>query len=167
MGGFGSGRSATGARKRTVEECLALYANEWTREGILRQGMDEPGVWQWFRDDDPEQERGCIGFHVKTEGDSGFVTLEYTLGSGEASERLIYDIELLTTRPFLGGLRWWFSCPMCGRRVAKLYLGGRRFGCRTCHNLTYRSTQRAHSIERLVKLARALDRMELEAGLLR
>jgi hypothetical protein len=165
MGGFGSGRSATGARKRTVEECLALNANEWMYVGLLRQGMDETGEWCWCWDDDPERERAAVGFYLRTEGDSGFVTLDYRLGRGDASEPVVCDIGLVTTKPYLGGLRWWFSCPMCGRRVAKLYLGGRFFGCRSCHNLTYRSTQRAHSEERL---ARALVRIEreLELGLL-
>src|SRR5262249_13393813 len=29
----------------------------------------------------------------------------------------------------------------CSKRVRKLYLSGRYFGCRRCHGLTYRSTQ--------------------------
>ena len=33
----------------------------------------------------------------------------------------------------------------CGRRVRKLYLSGRYFGCRHCHNLTYRSRQESDS----------------------
>jgi hypothetical protein len=49
------------------------------------------------------------------------------------------------TAQHFGGVRWWFLCPLagCGRRVAKLYLppGGRYFGCRRCHRLTYTSCQ--------------------------
>ena len=30
-----------------------------------------------------------------------------------------------------------------GRRARKLYLGGRYFGCRHCHNLTYTSSQQS------------------------
>jgi hypothetical protein len=60
-----------------------------------------------------------------------------------------YRVGLEATRPRFGGLRWWFLCPLvvrgvpCGRRVGKLYLppGGRYFGCRHCHDLTYRSAQ--------------------------
>jgi len=67
---------------------------------------------------------------------------------GEQKE-LKYDVRLTTTRPRFGGLRWWFLCPLlsdgrpCGRRVGKLYLPprGRYFGCRQCHNLTYKSCQ--------------------------
>ncbi len=40
-----------------------------------------------------------------------------------------------------GGGRFWFRCPPCVRRVAKLYLpaGELYFLCRHCHNLTYAS----------------------------
>jgi len=39
----------------------------------------------------------------------------------------------------------------CGRRVGKLYLppGGRYFGCRQCHDLTYTSCQESHRYDRL------------------
>ncbi|MBW3599539.1 MAG: hypothetical protein KY475_19980 [Planctomycetes bacterium] len=39
----------------------------------------------------------------------------------------------------------------CQRRAGKLYLppGAKYFGCRTCHDLTYRSSQEAHQAERL------------------
>src|SRR5262249_18413085 len=40
----------------------------------------------------------------------------------------------------------------CGRRVRKLYLSGKYFGCRHCHNLTYRSQQESDS--RVYALAR-------------
>ncbi len=53
--------------------------------------------------------------------------------------------------------RWWFACPLvvngraCGRRVRMLYLppNGRYFGCRGCHDLTYRSCQESHQYDRL------------------
>src|SRR5262249_61760480 len=63
--------------------------------------------------------------------------------SGSAPEPLDYDIDLATTRPRFGGLRWWFLCPGCDGRVGKLYLppGERLFSCRKCHDLTYTSCQ--------------------------
>jgi hypothetical protein len=55
---------------------------------------------------------------------------------------------LETTEPHFGGVRWWFSCPQCGKRCKKLYLppGQWEIGCRLCHNLTYRSAQTAHTM---------------------
>jgi hypothetical protein len=62
-------------------------------------------------------------------------------------EQLAYPVRLVTTRCHFGGSRWWFRCPLvknghpCGRRVRRLYLRGRYFGCRHCHDLTYTSSQ--------------------------
>ncbi|MGA8215918.1 MAG: hypothetical protein WB799_20160 [Candidatus Sulfotelmatobacter sp.] len=58
-------------------------------------------------------------------------------------------IPITTTPSHLGGKRHWFKCPIvrdgktCGRRVGRLYLppGAPAFGCRHCHNLTYRSAR--------------------------
>jgi hypothetical protein len=51
-------------------------------------------------------------------------------------------IRLTTTRPHLGGQRFWFRCE-CGRRSGRLYLptGETVFRCRLCYDLTYQSTQ--------------------------
>ena len=48
----------------------------------------------------------------------------------------------------------------CGRRVGKLYLppGGRYYGCRHCHRLTYSSCQDSH------KYDGAWRRMALDMG---
>jgi hypothetical protein len=44
-----------------------------------------------------------------------------------------YAIFLDTTRPHLGGRRWWFRCPYTSRRAMKLYLfpSSEKFCCRT------------------------------------
>ena len=59
-------------------------------------------------------------------------------------ETTISQIELVTTRPHLGGERPWFVCPNCDRRVGKLYgrpeLKG--FACRICLKLVYYSQYR-------------------------
>jgi hypothetical protein len=81
---------------------------------------------------------------------------EHTPFDGEP-ESLDYPVRLVTTRPHLGGMRWWFICPLvvndrpCGRRVTKLYGHVRYFGCRTCTGLVYRSSQEAHHEERIEK----------------
>jgi hypothetical protein len=49
---------------------------------------------------------------------------------------------------------------MCGRRVGKLYLppGGRYYGCRQCHDLTYTSCQQSDKrVSRLRQDPEALD----------
>lgn len=60
--------------------------------------------------------------------------------SGETVEP--YTVRFDTTRPYFGGLHYWWRCPSCGRRCAHIY-GGRLFLCRLCRNLTYASCQTA------------------------
>ena len=74
-----------------------------------------------------------------------------------------YRVELVSTRPHYGGLRWWFLCPLivaghaCQRRVRKLYLppGGNYFGCRHCGELNYTS-QREADRDRALSKAQAI-----------
>ena len=48
-------------------------------------------------------------------------------------------IMLTTTVPHFGGVRYWYVCPDCRRRVAKLYPfdEDRQFRCRLCRELVY------------------------------
>jgi hypothetical protein len=146
MGGCGSGCWARRDKRETVEDCLILDANRWMREGLLRQGLVRSGVRIWSNAHTGER-IAAITFQVDTRDEGApWVRLCYTVDG----QPLDYRIGLRTTRPRYGSLRWWFACPLeaggesCSRKVGKLYLppGGRHFGCRQCHGLTYTSTQR-------------------------
>lgn len=65
------------------------------------------------------------------------VRLSYTTSGQDYS----YTVRLATTTPHYGGVRYWWLCPNCARRVRILY-GGGRFLCRHCHNLTYETAQK-------------------------
>ncbi len=68
--------------------------------------------------------------------------LRYTVTDSEGDSTDYDDQVFLANTPcHFGGLRWWFACPSCGRRVGILYLpsGGRLFRCRHCYDLTYQS----------------------------
>ena len=112
------------------------------------------------------EDRGSIGYTIDARSDgTGTMQLRYqhTPFGGEP-ESLDYSVRLVTTRPHLGGMRWWFICPLvvngrpCRRRVAKLYGNGKYFGCRTCKGLAYRSSQEAHQAERIERSLRGLWR---------
>lgn len=95
-------------------------------------------------------DRISIAVSVTHEGyGENYVRVSYNLTdrfSGEKKKELDYKIELVSTTCRFGGQRFWFICPLlvngipCGGRVGKLYLPGNAtyFGCRHCHNLTYR-----------------------------
>jgi hypothetical protein len=60
-------------------------------------------------------------------------------------------LRFTTTKCNFGGVRYWFLCPACNRRIGKLYAplyvplyapsGAGDFKCRHCHNLTYTTAQ--------------------------
>lgn len=64
-----------------------------------------------------------------------------------------YTIELDTTPLHLGGRRWWFRCPLTGRRALKLYLFPKieKFCHRTAvHPLPTYASQRLPKLEQVV-----------------
>ena len=50
-------------------------------------------------------------------------------------------IELMTSNMHFGGLRFWFKCPMCERRMGTLFIHplSQQLGCRGCLGLEYRA----------------------------
>jgi hypothetical protein len=162
MGGSGSGNFHHWHRptkKRTVEGCLQLDINRWTREGSLKAGIRGYGSWTWTHGDGSTS---SIRYTVDTLDPSRRVVyLSYSVGRAGSTEQeaLNYPVGLTTTVPRFGGLRWWFICPLvvndrpCLRRVGKLYLPGneRYFGCRHCHDLTYTSCQESHKFDSLYR----------------
>jgi hypothetical protein len=95
----------------------------------------------------------AIGCFVTGNHNVPIVTLHYRRRD---NEDVSIPVRLETTPTQFGGRRWWFICPLivrgiATRRAAKLYLppGAKYFGCRKCHDLTYRSCQEVHQTERL------------------
>jgi hypothetical protein len=162
MGGTGSGNHYhwwRGEKKTVVEECPSLDASRWKREGILQAGVRLMGSWYWtYR----SGSRFKVNFDVNTLNQGyPFLQLSYcwVWGATGQQDSATYPVELETTHPHFGGLRWWFLCPLvvrgqaCSRRVGKLYLppSARYFGCRNCHDLTYTSCQESHQYDRLYR----------------
>jgi hypothetical protein len=126
---------------------------------VLTAGAWLSGSWAWFRDAGRKEQTASIGYEVNTLDPAGpWLRLTYTLTASKVD--VDYRIALQTTRLRFGGARWWFTCPLvaddvpCDRRVGKLYLppGGRYFGCRHCHRLTYTSCQESRKYDGVARL---------------
>ncbi len=152
MGGYGSGSHHGKPAKYWVEECVEVDLDAWIRAGHL--DGEEPKVVCMLWSIEPKWHARLCGQNRDVQAGAGFdlannriVFLHDHLQSIEDG-RLI-QILLSQTELAWGSKRWWFHCPhpscnyegYCGKRVRKLYLPphSRYLGCRTCHDLTYRS----------------------------
>lgn len=139
MGGYGSSRWGWHRKRYTVDEALSFGASWLCRRHILGPDVYRVDGLRWTY----ATGHACdVALTISTGPTSGTLRLAYGFRS-DPDHPEAYDLALETTRPYFGGLRWWIVCPRCGRRCDKLYLppGARRFACRVCHDLAYRSSQ--------------------------
>lgn len=68
------------------------------------------------------------------QGDADSLAVRYS----HRDKHYSYSIQLTTTEPHYGGLRYWFSCNQCSRKVAALYCAG-LYVCRHCIGASYKS----------------------------
>jgi len=82
------------------------------------------------------------------------IILKYTITDRYTEEKkeINQEYSIVSTPCNYGNVRYWFVCSVytnkvyCGRRVAKLYLGGGSyyFACRHCYNLSYEVRNELH-----------------------
>ena len=150
MGGYGSGRPG---HKQKAEDCRSLDVNRLHREGCLEPGR--MGNWVWSRNG---EEIARIGYRAE----EGRFVLDYRVrlygGDWESIEQ---PTRLTHTPCHYGNKRPYFICPgvvngrACGRRVGKLFSGGRYFLCRHCYNVAYTS-QSEPRYDRMLRRANKL-----------
>ncbi len=60
-----------------------------------------------------------------------------------------FDLALSTTKTCFNGIRYWFSCPICGGRARTIYKHptSSQIGCRVCLGLQYRKQRFKGMIE--------------------
>jgi len=153
MGGYGSGRPRE--KTTTVEECRTLSVRDFRGIGAFWGGLNisDELIWTNRR---TGKRVFSIDYEVDTQDRAGaWIRLHHR--SGCRGNTVDYHVRLTTTPMPWGGVRWYFTCPImtgsrtCQRRCWKLYLppGERYFGCRTCYNLTYTSSQEAHKFDEI------------------
>lgn len=155
MGGYGSGRSGY---KQKAEHCRSLDVNRLNREGCLTFGWQ--GFWHWSRDG---EEVARIGYKAE----QGRIILDYKVRLYEGDwEPITQSIPLTYLDCNYGNQRPYFQCPgvvngrHCGRRVGKLFAGGRYFLCRHCYNVGYTSQSQA----RYDRMLRRANRLRMALG---
>jgi hypothetical protein len=135
----------------TVEDCLCFNAVVLRRTGVFRSLPGTQYTYQWRRASRSDCKMSYTVIEVPAEamalGLDCFVSDERSM----TKQRMGYVVRVTSTGCRLGGTgrRFWRRCPLlrngvpCNREVMRLYLppGGQMFGCRHCHNLTYRSCQ--------------------------
>lgn len=159
MGGMGSGRRDQGG-KDTTGDCKSLDVRYLQRDGLLSAGRSFS--LNWARNGEK-----VASIQVRTEADRVILDYRHQRGGGEWKSQN-YPVRIEWTLCNYGGARAWFRCPAqgCGRRVAKLYLGGAIFACRHCYKLAY-SSQRENMDDRATRRAdRIRDRLKWEPGIL-
>jgi hypothetical protein len=145
MGGSGSGNWYRVNKKTLAEHCLSIDVRQLNRKGCLEPWLMY--AWKWQN-----------GFCIVIETTPGAIELAYIISrNGQQREWVYIEVPLYWTSCNYGGKRPWFICPEngCGRRVAKLYLEGRYFLCRHCHDLAYFS-QRQGKESRLIDKAQKI-----------
>ena len=175
MGGLGSGRWNRDDQKTAVESCYSLDVNELARKGMLCDGA--AGFMWWI--DEFGENPFCLEFSSvhddRGEPDLLLSYRWYDWWDDEPPEDISFVVPLQTTRPYFGGLRWWFTCPLevadgnpCNRRVGKLYLpsDARYFGCRHCYDLVYRPMANLleHAKRRLKVHRKQMERLRKKHG---
>lgn len=146
MGGIGSGWQ--GPKKLTVEESLTLDMKRLVEAGAVAPGRRRSGVWAWRYSGEEPFARLSYEANATELGDAWFRI------SGRVNDEPVdYRIQLETTQPNFGGLRWWFICPLSGQRAAKLHLppGAKYFAHRDFYGLTYRSCQESNQFRGLFR----------------
>lgn len=132
-----------------IEDCLSLDSRTMARYKVFNGGGG--GSWVW-RKGDSQEVFSSITYHY----DNGGLVLSYTCN--EQQHR--YLVNVVTTPCNYGGKRYWFNCPKCFKRVAKLYLRNSMFFCRTCHQLNYISQQWNKSDIPLLRVRRLRSRLQ-------
>jgi len=147
MGGYGSGRQ--GGRV-TIQGTASYVLNLRTLRG-LRPGTRGFGNIKWAD--------GFVAGLTFTAGEyDAYFELEHeTRSTREPTRQVRYKVPLTWTEPQFGGRRWWWCCPISGRRCGCLYLplGAIYFASRVTYRLAYQS-QRETPSDRAWRKARKL-----------
>ncbi len=133
----------------TVEDCLCFNAVVLRRTGVFSSRPGTEYTYQWRRSSGSDCKMNYTLIEIPAVAMA--LGLDYFVSDERSvtKQRMGCVVKVTSSGCRLGGRRFWLRCPLlrngvpCDRPVLRLYLppGGQLFGCRHCHNLTYRSCQ--------------------------
>jgi hypothetical protein len=113
-----------------IEDALSISVSDLF--SLVRR-VSSSGELTWT--DKQEQRLLTAKYALLLDECSGTLSISHEVRDPKTQQRRTadYPIFLDTTRPHLGGQRWWFRCPYTSRRAMKLYLfpSSEKFCCRT------------------------------------
>ena len=126
--------------KTKVEECKQISIYPLIRRLLqVEYGIDSLSTTDGF----------SVCTVLTSENRTKYIQLSYYLGEDARNLKEVkYKIKLTRTKCHIDGYRYWGICPLrkddgtpCGKRVGVLYKPPNEsyFGCRHCHDLTYKS----------------------------
>jgi hypothetical protein len=146
-------------RKATADESCRLKMSYLKKLGMLSGQVTETITWT----SSMTGKSSSIELTVNTVNEP-YAQIQYVLtGRDGKSRHFDYKVKLETTPCNFGGIRYWFACPSCHRRVGVIYLSlqGHYFQCRHCNNLSYRSRNRCR-IESWGETSRQIEKLRGE-----
>ena len=148
MGTYGSTRWSAVPTRYETGECLRLDAQ------AIKPYLSAPAgkvVWSW-------SDGSEVTMAISTRSSTGTrppvdLDIGYQCDNEAVHQQLLID----PLPQFFGGWRLWLRCPHCRRRCRYIYLPPykretRRFACRQCHRLTYRSSNESHRSDTFIGL---------------
>jgi len=133
--------------KKTVEQSTELSIFWLNGEGLLNGYCITTITWTRKL----SGSKSSAGLEIDISGEHPYMRMTYTITRYRdgSTEDYDYRIQLVKTRCNLGGVRYWFLCPRCGRRVGKLYRRplGEMYLCRTWRGRPTRKMQRIAKLE--------------------
>jgi hypothetical protein len=138
MGGTGSGRHFHYSTRSYTDDYLDLDIRLMNQRGWLNKSNYQNLSWKRNG-----QEIGSIKFLVWTRvqfpEEIPNIKMRYNVRKNAGAwQELDYKINLTTTKCNFGGVRYWFICPDCNKRVCVLY-ADILFKCRSCLGIVHKS----------------------------
>lgn len=150
MGSWKSNRWSAYKRRNAVEDHLA-FSTTCLRKLRLTDQTEYLGAFTWTLADG---NKCVLDFNLRPNYEGGLWLYMEKITPLNTAMIIDQQINMHATVISLGGRRWWMECPIvkghaggfplpCAKRCAVLYLNAdlRKFGCRQCFDLAYRSSQ--------------------------